>query len=120
MNWLLTILAVVGWVVALVATLALSARARRHGIQLGLRLRSNLRPYLLRRAMEAGIDAPEPQPEQVSSLEQVVDDLCTVTRRLVDHERSQMELGDTMNIATSKTQPMDTGEVLEKHDEQGQ
>lgn len=116
MIWLLTTLAVVGWVVALVATLVLPARARREGIQLGLRLRSNLRPYLLRRAMEAGIDAPEPQPEQVSSLEQIVDDLCAVTRRLVDHERSQMELGDTMNIATSKTQPMDTGEIVEEHD----
>jgi hypothetical protein len=108
-SWAIVALALSGWFVALVVWLALSSRARRHGIQLAVRLRSNLRPYLQRRAVDAGVEVDA--SSGVGSLEEVVDDLCTVARRLIEHDRSQMELGDTVNMATSATQPMDTGEI---------
>jgi len=108
-SWALVMLAVSGWVVAGVVWLALSSRTRRRGIQLAVRLRSNIRPYLQRRAVDAGVEV---QPSAgVGWLDEVVDDLCTVAKRLVEHDRSQMELGDTVNMATSATQPMDTGEI---------
>ena len=112
MTWICVVLSVAGWVAALAILLVLPAAGRRRALQLSLRLRANLRPYLLRRAMDVGVDVSE--PPETHDTEAIIDDLCEVTRKLVEHERSQMETGDTVDMATSNTMPLDTGELMDQ------
>ena len=112
MSMLGVILAVAGWTTALLLLLLLPARARRRTLKLGLRLRSHLRPYLLRRAVEAKLDVPT--DDLTHDADAMVDDLCRLARTLTEHDRAQMELGDTMDIGTSDTMPVvETGERKE-------
>jgi hypothetical protein len=102
-SWVLIVAGATGWALALVLLLVLPARSRRQALRLALRLRSQVRPYLQRRALEAKLDvAPA---EQVQDPEQIVDDICQLADNLTQHERSQIELGDTMNMAVSDTMP---------------
>jgi hypothetical protein len=110
MIWLAT-LAGVGWVVAIVLFLVLPARERRRALQVSLRLRAHVRPYLQIRALEAKLDIPS--PSDTHEPDEIVDDLCDLTRKLYDHERSQMELGDTVNVAVSDTMPVGAKDLIE-------
>jgi len=103
-SWLLIVGGAAGWVLALVLVFVLPARSRRQALRLGLRLRAQVRPYLQRRALDAKLDAA-PAADQVQDPEQIVDDICTLAESLTQHERSQIELGDTMNMAVSDTMP---------------
>jgi hypothetical protein len=97
-------LAASGWVVAAVLLFLLPARARRKALQNSLRLRAHVRPYLQMRAMDTKLDLPPARGSH--DPDAILEDLCQLARRLAEHERSQMELGDTMNVAVSDTVPV--------------
>jgi hypothetical protein len=97
-------LAAAGWILAVLLLFLLPARARRKALQNSLRLRAHVRPYLQVRALETKLDLPPAEESQ--DPDAILEDLCQLSRRLAEHERSQMELGDTMNVAVSDTVPV--------------
>ena len=105
MTWALLAVAASGWVLSLLLLLLLPARARREAMALCLRLRSHVRPYLHRRAVEAGLETSHgtSAPQHADA---VVADLCQLADQLARLERSQVELGDTVNIGVSDTMPI--------------
>jgi hypothetical protein len=109
MMWIAAGLAIAGWSVALLLLALLPARARRQATQSALRLRSHVEPYLRRRLQEIAKGAEASDPSQNPA--QLVDHLCQLADRLTEHERAQISMGDTLNIAHSDTMPLDTGEL---------
>lgn len=115
MTWLMVVAGASGWFVAVVLLLVLPSRARRRSLMQALRLRAQVVPYLQRRALEAGIDTSA----QLSThdAEEIVDHLCLMAGRLSEQERSQVELGDTVNLAVSDTMPIDTTGLEQENEE---
>jgi hypothetical protein len=105
MNGLLwMVLAGVGWGTTIVVVL-IAAVQRRRGAELGLRLRAHVEPYLRRRATELDGDPPVAS-DPTAGPEAIVDGICALADRLVERERKQVELGDTLNIGASDTMPL--------------
>jgi hypothetical protein len=111
-NWVLVFAAAAGWIVVVLLLAVLPGRSRRQIRRSCLRLRSHVEPYLLRRGTEAGLQPPLEPTDPSRESEQIVDALCEMADRLTAHERTQVELGDTVNLAVSDTMP------LERIDEQ--
>lgn len=113
MIWVVGGLALAGWSIALLLLALLPARARRSAVQSALRLRSHVEPYLRRRLQELDKENAAVATDPSLAPEQIVDNVCRLADRLTEHERSQISLGDTLNIAHSDTMPIDTSELEE-------
>jgi uncharacterized membrane-anchored protein YhcB (DUF1043 family) len=109
MMWIAAGLALAGWIVALLLLALLPGRARRRATQSALRLRSHVEPYLRRRLQEINKGAEASDPSQ--DPQRLVDHLCELADRLTEHERAQISVGDTLNMAHSDTMPIDTGDI---------
>jgi hypothetical protein len=106
MTWLLGGAAFAGWMCVAVLVF-LSGQFQRRSMQAALRLRASVEPYLRRRAAE--IDEVPPRPtDPSSSPDQILRSLCDLADRLMEHERRQVALGDTLNVAVSDTMPVDS------------
>jgi hypothetical protein len=110
--WIAAAAAAIGWILALTVLGLLPGRYRRREIQISLKLRSHVFPYLRRRALEAELGVEPDLPHQP---DEVLTEICSLADRLTAHERSQVELGDTVNvgvnIAHSDTMPIDTADL---------
>jgi hypothetical protein len=111
MIWLLAGAAVVGWSVAVILLGALPARARRRAVQSALRLRSHVEPCLRRRLAEIDGSKVPTQTSAVQDPDEIIDVVCQLADRLTEHDRSQIVLGDTLNIAHSDTMPVDVSSL---------
>lgn len=105
MNGLLwVVMAGIGWGVAVVAIVIAAVQSRR-SIELALRLRARVEPYLRRRASELDGEPPVAS-DPTAGPEAIVEAACTLADRLVAKERKQVELGDTLNVGASDTMPL--------------
>ncbi|MCB9555990.1 MAG: hypothetical protein H6707_07790 [Deltaproteobacteria bacterium] len=86
---------------AVFVPLLVSLRWRRRELRRALRLRSAVRPYLLHRAIEAGLAPPVPSHPTANGL---VDELCALTDALREHEHRELN-GDA--IAITDTMPVE-------------
>jgi len=102
--WL--VLAAAGWFGLLVLGTVMASRARRASLRAAVTLRKHLRPYLRRRAAEAGIELEE---SLAISQEAIVTELCDLADRLTAHERGELAHGDTATMAVSDTVQMPLG-----------
>jgi hypothetical protein len=110
MTYLLAILALLGWGSALCIYLLLSSEYKRHASQSAQLLRKHVEPYLLRRASGIeGVHFNQTQPTQPP--DEVVHELCEMARQLTDREKKQFGLGDTQQMATAETMPIDARKI---------
>ena len=101
---IIALAAAAGWAIAFVALVILPKRQRAREGQTILRLRTTVEPYLQRRAANAGI-AAAPLAPSVRDLDRVSEELASVARQLIEHERGDIGTADTLNIAISDTMP---------------
>lgn len=104
MTGLFWAIAGAGWIAAVVLAVVAARQGRRVGT-LALQLRAHVEPFLRRRATELDGDAPAAS-DPAAGPEAVVAALCSLADRLVERERKQVELGDTLNLAASDTMPL--------------
>lgn len=104
--WVMVALAAVGWATVIALLMILPARQRRTAIRRCLRVQSEIEPYLRRRAEELELELPERR--SCTDPEGVLDSACGLARQLTERERSQVALGDTVNLAISDTMPSDS------------
>jgi len=112
LEWVLILAAASGWTLVAVLMVVLPSRARRGSQQAVLRLRAHVEPYLLRRAADVQLDPAPGATDPTAAADEILDNVCALADRLIERERHQVALGDTMNIAVSDTMPLQTNEVL--------
>jgi hypothetical protein len=104
MTGLFWALAGAGWTAAIVLAIVAARQGRRVGA-IALQLRSRVEPFLRRRATELDGEAPAAS-DPAAGPEAIVDAVCSLADRLVERERKQVELGDTLNLGASDTMPL--------------
>jgi hypothetical protein len=108
MNTVTLALCAAGWIVAALVVALLPTRIHRRHLRRALQLRTAVRPYLHRRAVEAGLevgDAPG------AGADAIFDDICDLAEALTRHERAAASPVVTIDtLAVSDTQPMVTPE----------
>lgn len=109
MTWILVALAGAGWILAIILLVTLPERHRREAKRVSLRLRAHVEPYLMRKASEHGMKDLPSTTSPSQHPDQILHAVCTLADRLTEHERAQIELGDTMNMAVSDTMPLSMG-----------
>ena len=97
-------IAAVGWLAAIVLAIVAALHGRR-ATTLALQIRTRVEPFLRRRATELEGDAPAAS-DPVAGPEAIVETVCALADKLVERERKQVELGDTLNVAASDTMPL--------------
>lgn len=108
-DWLLIALGASGWAVALIGLTVQAQRQRRDKLRRALELRARLRPYLLRRAAEEGL---ETRASSATTADAILDELGELAIALQRRERGEEGAtgeGDTLSMAVSDTLPADSG-----------
>lgn len=111
MSWILVAVAGAGWILSVALLVILPERYRREAKKSSLRLRAHVAPYLKRRASEVGLQTPPLTAPPSQPPEEMLQAICDLADRLAEHERAQLELGDTMNMAVSDTMPVGISDI---------